>query len=180
MAKRKFEEILEDLKDQVDEDLFEELQGFSGSKLRENAEKVPELERKLAEAEAKVTKLEAGPAKRKAFEEYGIDFENLSKAERRILDEYEGELDSEEIGKLAEEFDLPTVQGADREEGEEAPEAERQAQQALGRNQRTGRLSIKPEDTEDWPHDKLMNFMEKHPDEYEALMRGETVTGVPA
>ena len=178
MAKRKFEEILADLEGEAPDDLIQELRQFEGSKLRESAEKVPELERKLAEAEAKVTKLEAAPARQKAFEDYGIDFENLSKAERKILESYDGELDSDAIGELAEEFDLPTVQGAGQGEGEGAPESERQTQQALERGKRPGRLTISPADTEEWPHDKLMRFMEEHPDEYESLMRGDTVTGI--
>lgn len=178
MAKRKFEEILADLEGEAPDDLIQELRQFEGSKLRESAEKVPELERKLAEAEAKVEKLEAAPQRQKAFEDYGIDFENLSKAERKILESYEGELDSDAIGELAEEYDLPTVQGAGEEEGQETPESERQTQQALNRNQKTGRMTIRPEDTEDWDHEKLMRFMEQHPDEYESLMRGDTVTGI--
>lgn len=178
MAKRKFEEILADLEGEAPDDLIQELRQFEGSKLRESAEKVPELERQLAEAQARVEKLEAAPARQKAFEDYGIDFENLSKAEREILEKYDGELDSEAIGELAEKYELPTVQGAGEEQGEEPAEAERQTQQALQRGQRPGRLTLRPEDTDDWPHDRFMKFMEEHPDEYEALMRGETVTGI--
>jgi hypothetical protein len=179
MAKRKFEEILEDLKDEVSEDLYEELQEYKGSKLREKAESLTSVEAERDALKAKVEQLEAAPARRKAFEDYGIDLENLSKAEAAILEGYEGELDAEALGKLAEEYELPVVQGADQEEGEERPAAEAQTRQATSTTQRAARLTITPEQFSELEMDKRMNFMKEHPKEHEALMRGETVTGVP-
>lgn len=179
MAKRKYEEILADLEDEgIGESLLDELKAFGGSKLREQAEKLPDLERQLAEANAKVEKLEAAPARRKAFEEYGIDFENLSKAEAAIIEKYEGELDAEAIGKLAEEFELPVIQGAGEGDAEGEPQAAKQVGQALSGKVKTGRLTITPEDTQEWDTQRLIEFHKEHPDEYEALKRGETVTGI--
>ena len=179
MAKRKFEEILEDLKREVDdEELISELEAFGGSSLRKQAEQVPELERKLAEAEAKVEKLEAAPKRTEAFKEYGIDLENLSKAEAAILDRYEGELDEEAIGALAEEFDLPVVEKGGDDGEEEESGARQQTRQALSGKVSGSKLTISPEDYANAPIDKRMKFLQNHPDEAEALMHGESVTGV--
>ena len=179
MAKRTFEEILADLKDAVDdEDLISELEQYGGSSLRKKAEQVPELEAKLAEAEAKVEKLEAAPKREKAFKEYGIDLEALSKAERAVLERYDGELDDEAIGALAEEFDLPVVEKGGEAEEEEESGARQQTRQALSGRTGSSKLTVSPEDYAAAPIDRRMKFLKDHPEEAEALMAGETVTGV--
>lgn len=175
---RKFEDILEEVRD-LDSEIAAELEEFKASSLREKARERDEFEKRALAAEAKLEGIEKGAARSKAFEEYGIDFDKLSKLERKALDSYDGELTAEAIGAFVEENELVLVDGREAPEEEEQSDARRIAQAARTAPRSSGRAGvIEPGDTEDWSTEQLMRFREKHPEEFEALKRGETVTGV--
>lgn len=181
MAKRKFEDILADLRESdVDSDLLEELEGFTGSRLRERAERLPEMEAENTSLKAQIAKLEDEPKRRAAFEQYGINLAELRPAEREALMAVETPEEGytpEWVGSIAEKYDLE-VSTTEREvEGEGSP-ADRIAAQANSPVQRSGKATLTPEDTAEWSTEKLLKFREEHKEEFEALKRGETVVGI--
>ena len=165
--RRKFEEIVDDIrKGRLDpEEGADELeQSYGKTALREQAEKVPELERMLAEANAKAERLEKVPAKDKAFRDYGIDFDHLRPAEARAIEQYDGELEAEKIAEFVEEFDLPLVANGSQQQTETPPPAAgvvRQARQAPGRQQVAG-LQITPDDARGWSATQVLTWSREH------------------
>lgn len=180
----KLDELIEELRESDREDDAQELEKLKGSTLRTKAAKADELEKERDQLAAKVAELETAPKRTKAFEEYGIDLGNLSKAERALLEKYDGELDSDSIGALVEEFELPVNESSTNEtDTNEAPAAAKIAQ-AARRSQDGGSgnkaATVTPQDANGWAIDKQLRFAQQHPDEWEQLKRGETVVGVAA
>lgn len=173
------DDIIESLKEDGRDDDAAELEKLRGSNLRKAAGKTAELETKNAELQAKLTKIEEAPKREKALKDYGVDVDNLSKAERVVLANLDGELNDEKVAELVREYDLPVVESGSSDEGTDVTAAERVARQAAKApaGAKVG-TTLKPTDTVDWSHERLTRFSDAHPDEYEALMRGETVTGV--
>lgn len=174
----RLDDLIEEYRsDGRDEDAGE-LEKLRGSTLRQKAARADELEKKVVELEAKAKELEYRPARDAAFRDYGIDVEALSKAERKILESYDGELNAEAISNLVEEYELPT--SSEEGDGNEQPAAERVAQAA--RSSETGRgkkaPTVSPADISAWPMEKKLGFADAHPEAWEALKRGETVTGI--
>lgn len=179
--RRKFEEIVTDLRDRGEDDLADELeQGYGKSQLREQAGKAATLEKELADALAKVDTLEKAPVRDKAFRDYGIDFENLRPAEREQLELYDGELDAEKIAEFVERYDLPTIQGSEQVATEPAPAAARIA--AAARSAPAGRAGqatqITAEMVGDWSADKWLRFKAEHAEAAEDILQGKVVTGI--
>lgn len=173
----RLDDLIDELREQGREDDAEELEKLSGSQLRKKAGRAEALEKELAEAKAEVESLKRGPAARKAFEDYGVDTSSLSKAERKVLESYDGELTEEAIGQLVEEYDLPVV-ASDEGDGDAEPAAQRVAQAARSSESGRGKTvpQVKPSDVAEWPMEKKLGFADKNPEAWEALKRGETVT----
>ena len=179
--RREFTEVVGDLRraglDELADELEEREEHFKGTALRkQNAE----LSQMLEEANKKAERLERVPARDQAFREYGIDFENLRPAERRAIEQYDGELDAEKIGEFVEEFDLPTVNGSEQQSTEVPPPAAgvvRQARQAPAGRQVAG-LQITPDDARGWSATQTLDFSREHPSEWQALLQGQTITGI--
>lgn len=174
----KLDDLIEELSEQGRDEDVAELEQLRGSKLRKQAGKAAELEARVKELEGVLAEKEAAPAREKALKDYGVDVDNLSKAEAAVLSSLKGELTAEQIAELVEKYDLPVTQGSGQTT-EEPPAAQRVAQQAAGApGGRPGGAAITPADVASWPIDRTRRFMDEHPEAYDALLRGETVTGV--
>lgn len=172
--------LIEELRNDGREDDATELEKLRGSNLRKQAGEAEKLRQRAEAAEAKVEKLESAPKRDKAFRDFGIDLDNLTKAERKVLESFDGDLDKEAISEFVEEYELPLAEGSNEEPTDEEPAAARVAAAAKRNPSGRGVTTIKPADANAWSTEKLLRFREQHADEYEALKRGETVTGVPA
>lgn len=178
-----YEDRVERLREEGLDEYADFFEGFSGSNLRKKAERTEALEREKKELEARVRTLEQAPQIEEAFRKAGVDYEALRPAERKLL----ANLEVEDVGALTEEYvskviadnELPIVEGTPPGEGEE-PNAARvvAAANAAPRGAAASRAQITPEDAAGWSTDKWVRFGEKHPEEKEALKRGETVTGI--
>lgn len=181
--RRKFEEIVADIRTgrlDPEEGADELEQSYGKTALREQAEKVPELERMLAEANDKAARLERVPARDEAFRQYGVDLEGLRPAERRAIEQYDGELEKDKIAEFVEEFDLPLVTGSEQQQTEAPPPAAgvvRTARTAPAGRQVAG-LQITPDDARGWSATQTLEFSREHPSEWQALLQGQTVTGI--
>jgi hypothetical protein len=177
----KLDDLIEELRgDGRDEDA-EELEKLRGSTLRKQAEKAERLERELADEKSKRERLEKGPKVRKAFEKAGVDFEGLSKLERAAIEAYDGDLEDEDIESFIEENELSVKDESeeDTESKDDEPEAAKVAKAARRSGERKGDpTKITPQMANEWSHEKRLAFLDEHPDEYEQLLQGETVTGV--
>jgi hypothetical protein len=179
--RRKFEEIVTDLREAGQDDLAEELdKGYGTSTLREQAGKVPELEKDRDEWKAKVEKLERAPVREKAFREYGVDLEGLRPAERDALEAYDGELDAEKIGVFVERYDLPLIEAGQEQQSEAPPAAAgvvAAARQAPTRSA-ANTLRITPDDVRGWSATQVLEWSRDHPAEWSEVLQGKTITGI--
>lgn len=172
----RLDDLIEEYRTDGRDDDAEELEKLRGSTLRQKASRTEALEKELADLKSENESLKRGPEARKAFEDYGIDLENLSKAEQKVLEAYDGDLTAEAISKVVEEYELPTT--SEDAGGDEKPAAERVAQAA--RNSESGRgkkaPTLAPSEVSEWSMEKRVGFADAHPEAWEALKRGETVT----
>lgn len=180
--KRKFEEIVEDLRKAGEDDLADEFErSYGTSSLRAEAAKVGDLERERDELRGRVSTLERAPARDKAFREYGVDIENLRPAELRALEQYDGELEPEKIAAFVDELDLPLA-NEQTPPGEQAPPPAAAGVVAAARSapagRRAGVVTITPDDAEKWPADALYKWGEEHKEALNQLLQGQTVTGI--
>lgn len=175
------DELIEELRDQGREEDAGELEKLSGSTLRKKAQDADKFEKQLADAIAKVERLERAPKAEKAFKDAGVDFDQLSKLERKAIESYAGELDEEAIGSFIEENELSVEEGSDEgSDDDEEPAAAKVAKAARRsddgkRGSKTPKVS--PEDISKMPMDERFAFREANPETWDRLMRGETVTG---
>lgn len=177
----KLEDIIESLKDEGRDDDAKELEKLAGSQLRTKAAKADELEAENETLKSQLAEVEAAPKREAAFAKYGVDLEALKPAERDALKAYADDLDDEKIAAFVEKYDLPMAEETEPEEGEEKPAAQQVADAARrAPTKGGGKTTIKPEDVAAWGMDKAVKFSEEHSEEWEALKRGETVTGIPA
>jgi hypothetical protein len=181
--RRDLKEVLEDLRgaglDELADELEEREEHFKGTTLRKQNAELTQL---LEEANKKAERLERVPARDKAFREYGIDFENLRPAEARAIEQYDGELEPEKIAEFVEEFDLPLVANGSQQQSETPPPAAgvvQAARQAPGRQQ-VAAMQITPDDVRGWSATQVLEWQREHPSEWQALLQGKTVTGLPA
>lgn len=179
--RRKFEEILQDLRDRGEDDLADELEkGWGTSRLREEAQRAGELERENAELKARLDRLEKAPLRRKAFADYGVDLEALRPLERAAIEAYDGELTPERVAEFVERHQLPMRPPSSGEGStEQAPPAAGVV--GAARQAPTGRVlgpTLTPADVRGWPADKWLRFREQHPEAAEQLLQGKEVTGI--
>lgn len=177
-----YEDILEQLREgSIDGDeAAERLERFSATSLRKKAGERDDFERKARELEEKLAKIEAVPKRREAFEKYGIDFEGLRPAEKRLLEQYDGELTDEAIAELVEQNDLPTIEAQAPAETEGENQAAKIAEVAQRGPSGSRVPKVTPADVAEWPADKWVRFSQENPDAAEALRQGKEVTGVTA
>lgn len=177
-----YSEVIERLRDEGGfDDEIAVLEKFEKGSLRKQAGRSTELEARVKELEGEIAKRDEAPKRQEALQKYGIDFDALRPAEKRLLASYEGELTDEAIGALVEENDLPVVDSAQEESEEEPSDAEKIAGAArrAGSNG-SGANKIEPGDIAGWSADRWVRFAEANPDAAEALRQGKTVTGVTA
>jgi hypothetical protein len=179
-----YETLLEQLPDyDVPDEVIKELEKFKGSSLRARAEKTDAAEKRSAELEAELALLKAGPIRENAFKEYGIDLDGLSLLEREALDKIEvpeGGLTKEMIGEIADKYELPMRSDAG-EAGvnqEEKPAAADVVKHARANTGRAANTVMTPKEFATLGPERLRRAFDQHPEEYEALLRGETVTGI--
>jgi len=173
----RLDDLIDELRDHGRDDDADELEQLRGSSLRKKAAKADEYEAQVAELKVRLQEMELAPKRESALREYGVVLEDLRPAEREVLSTLKGELTPEAIGELVEKYGLPVgeVQGDLGEEQPAAAQVARVAQKApRGRQAPT----LAPGDVEEWPTEKLLKFKQQNPEEFEALKRGETVTGV--
>lgn len=177
----KLDELIDELREDGREDDASELEKLRGSTLRKQAEAASKLQSELESVKAKLEAVEKAPKVRSAFEKYGVDLDSLSKLERRAVENYDGDLDEDAIAAFVEENELAVAERDDQEQ-EEAPAAERVAQAARTSAQGRGGKApkITPDEASEWNAGKWMAFKQEHPQEAEALMRGEEVVGLTA
>lgn len=183
----KLDDLIEELREDGREDDAEELEKLRGSSLRKKAGDAERLQKELDSVKAENESLKRGPKVRAAFEKAGVDFASLSKLERKALEAYDGEVDEDAIADFLEENEIDLDRGSESEdEGEEPeakdeePKAAKVAKAARRSGERKDPTRITPEQANEWSAEKRIAFLDEHPDEYEALLRGETVTGVKA
>lgn len=163
-----------DLDEQAD--VFE---SYGATALRKKAGRTDELTRENEDLQKRLKSLEQGPKVEEAFRKAGVDFEALRPADREVITRTAVEdLNDQAVADLIAKYELPVVEG-NEEQGDEEPaaagvvSAARQAPQG----QASG-TTLKPEDVAEWPVDKLQRLLKQHPEEFESLKRGETVTGI--
>lgn len=186
MTGRKFEEVLDDLRGEVEEDLLKELEGFTGSKLRERAEGKEALEKENTDLKGRLDAIEAAPKRTEAFKDFGIDLENLSKAEQKALEAFDGDIaDKDKLADFVKEYDLPFAEEGKSEgegdgEGTSAVEAIVEHGRAAERRGPAGAKGVKVTlaQASEWPADKWMQFEEKYPEAAEKILQGQEVAGI--
>ena len=179
----KLDDLIEELREDGREDDAEELEKLRGSSLRKKAGDAERIAKENESLKAENERLKRGPKVREAFEKAEVDFDLLSKLERKAIESYDGELDEEAIEAFIEENEL-SVKGESDPEGDEGeakdeePAAAKVAKAARRSGERKDPTKITPEDTKAWSNEQRLTFLDEHPDEYERLSMGETVTGV--
>lgn len=178
----KYEDLIQRLREEGMEDLADDFEEFSATTLRKKAAAYDEVVTERDLLKSQVTTLIDLPKKEQALKDAGVDFDALRPAEKKLIRELkmEGEL-TDWVAKVISENELPVSESFVQETDEE-PAAERVAKAA--RSAPTGgspsSTTLSAESVKDWPTDKLLQFRDEHPDEWEALKRGETVKGVVA
>jgi hypothetical protein len=175
-----YEDHLARLRDEGHDDLAEYFQQFEASTLRKKAAERDQFEKDLGSTRGELERMKKAPKREEAFRKAGVNFEELRTAEKEVLQrlDWEGDEPSEEwVAQQVEKYGFPT--SAPEGEDEEETGAQRVAAQARSAPARVkGGTTLSPEDTQDWPIEKLLKFQEKYPEQWDALKRGETVSGV--
>lgn len=137
MASIDFDQVKEWLEENEDSVPDFVKDALTSSKLRTViAEKDAEINR-LKPFEAKVEKLEKAPKLKDAFKQAGVDYDSLTRAEKRTVDEFDGDLaDVELIAAYASEWELPTSEVAEEAEEPAAAAVVGHAQASKGIPQR--------------------------------------------
>lgn len=182
-----YEDLLEQARGEIDEDLFRQFENFTGSSLRSKAERADALEKELATTKAENQALKAAPKREAALRAAKVDLSSLSPAEMEIVHaQTQDEYDETWAKGLVEKYRLPVMAGGGEEE-EEAPAAagfgnpggpSGEAGQGT-----VGKTTIRPEQAGQWGPRTRMRFREwcaknGKEDVFERLLMGETVTGV--
>ncbi len=178
-----YEDAVKALRDQGLDDEADVFDKFTATQLRKKAERADELERKNAELEASNRKLVVAPKKDQALRAAGVDVDNLRPADRQVIAglEFEGDEPSDEwVAKTIGDLQLPIVAGTPAPAG--APNAAAVVQTAAqapgaGPGPTLGG-TVTPETVAAWSTEQKVAWSEKHPEAWEALKRGEEVTGV--
>lgn len=180
----KFEDLVEQLRDQGLDDLAEEFDQFGATALRKKAARADELESELQKAKAQVERFESAPKVEAAFRQAGVDFEKLRPADREVIQSLPvAELTEDKVGELIGRYEFPLIEGTQQQTGTTPPaaavvDAAQQAPSGIGQNGKPASATVTPEQAGEWAVDTALRFKEKYPEEFEALKRGEAVNGI--
>ena len=179
MDRRKFEDIVEDLRGEGLNDLADELEkGYSGSSLRRQLEEAKEQLAEVPDLRKRVEAFERGDKVKDALASVDIDYESLSKAERRAVETAEVDFeDEEQVRQLVTELELVASEDTQGGEEEPAPPASEVVKQARRAPSGDGaKTTITPEDYAGWDKQERLAYRANNPEKFAALKRGETVT----
>jgi len=175
----KYEDLLQQLRDQGLDDLAEDFSEFSATSLRQKAASYDTVLKENSELRNKVTELIEIPKKEQAFRKAGVDFEALRPAEKDLLRKAkpDGEITEEWVAKVISEYELPVTVNEESSEEEPASAGVVEAAKSAPTGVRSG-STITPTVAAKWTPDRMMAFAEKYPEAWESLKKGETVTGI--
>ena len=172
------DEVLEQVRE---EGLTDELEtqlreGMGTSKWQR--ETVDRLKARVAELEPRAKRadeLERAPKARAAFEKAGLNYDELSKIERRSVESFTDFEDEEKVAAFIADNELPTRE-ADADE-EEQPSSGQIADhaRAAGRQQGSTKATIGPKEAAEWPAEKWAKFEADHAELAEKVLSGEEV-----
>lgn len=175
-------DVLQDIADRygIEDDDLQAIKDASPLRKR-----IADLTSEVADLKPKAERLEQLEAKPKvvnAFAEYGVDMENLRPAERRAIESLQAPDNGatpEWVATHVQELELPVIERQAGSE-EDQPNAAAITQQATAPSgsRRPQTSSITAVEAAAWAVDQQMRFAEQHPDEWEVLKQGGTVTGV--
>lgn len=160
--------------DELDDDLEEETDDDSPlvKKLRSQLKESSKKAKRADELET-----ELGDYKRKdAITGAGLKLND--RQVKALLAAHDGEVTAEGLKATAIELGFAQKSQEDEELEEDLAAQERIAAAAAGGGQAPGATVLTPADVAQWPVDKTMRFRQQHPVEFEALKRGEEVTGI--
>lgn len=163
---------VEDLDDDLDLD-DDDTTGDVPAQLRKAAKRGKKAAKDRDEARAENDRL------RRELAVYQAGLGGLdAKKVKAILSAIDGDVTAEAVKSQAVDFGwaAPDANPDDALAGEIDAQAQiSAASQAGGKSAPTSVLS--PQDVNDWPIDKRLRFLDKHPEEYERLLRGESIPG---
>jgi hypothetical protein len=177
-----YEDLIQRVRDAGLEDEADRFEQFSKSQLRKDAEGAKELRTENERLKGENRKLVVAPKKEAALRAAGVDTANLRPADRQVIGslEFEGDEPSEDwVAKTIADLQLPIVEG--QQQSTEPPNAAavvRAATQAPSGGSTSPTGVTTPADAAKWSSEQAAKFSEEHPDAWEALKRGEEVTGV--
>jgi hypothetical protein len=178
-----YEDTVARLRQQGLDDEADVFEKFTATQLRQKAEKTDTLERENEQLRKENRGLVVAPKKDAALRAAGVDLEALRPADRQVLAglEFEGDEPSDEwIAKTVADLQLPIIEGS-QQLGEVAPNAAAVVNTATnapaGGNAPSSGI-VTPIDAANWSTEYSAKWAEDHPEAWEALKRGEEVTGV--
>lgn len=158
----------------------EEAQMFRSNKLREELEQAKAEAAEGRQAQAELEKVRKQPKVAAALSEFGVDMQSLNARDRAIVDEkfpeFEDAPDKEKVAEFLQTWGFDANQNQQTNQ-EAKPPAQKIVEHALAAplsHKRSGPTT--PSDFASWDHAKQRDFIRKHPQEYEALKRGEAVS----
>lgn len=179
--------LLEKIRDEGLDDVADELDAkFSNTGLRRQLSERAKDSEEVTQLREEIALLKAGPKREAALKAVGVDYAQLSPAEREVVDSAKAdEYDDGWARGLVEKYQLP-VNAPEGGETEGIPAAEfgrpeGPAGQGAGQGgAKTGVLTL--ETYSNWPAEKRMRFQawaaEHRPDAIAALDDGESVSGI--
>lgn len=177
-----YEELITALREEGRDQDADVLEKYSATQLRQKAKRGDELEAEVERLKKENYELVVVPKKEEAFRRAGVDFDSLRPAELEAIRnlKFEGDAPNDQwVAEQISKYQLPVSGGG---AGTDSPAA---GVVAAARNAPTGGARgtgasgvITPEVAGEWSMEKRIKFMNEHPDEYEALLQGEEVTGV--
>lgn len=162
----------------ISDDDWEALEGaFAGESMRGA---IKDLQKQLGEFKddaEKWRRTEKEQGVKKRFEDAGVDWEKLSRLERRsLVAEADALGDDEALKDFIDSEELPLREATP--EAEETPEAGKVMQfgrEGRGRREGGGAGALTPEAFKDWPMEKRAKFRTEHPEEHSELLKGNPV-----
>lgn len=177
-----YDELIQALRDEGRDQDAEILEKYSATQLRQKAKRADELEADVERLKKENFELVVVPKKEEAFRRAGVDFDSLRPAEQEILKnlQFEGDAPSEQwVADQISKYQLPVAGGGANEQSNAAGVVSAARSAPTGGARGGGAQGVLDgEEVASWTMEKRIKFMNEHPDEYEALLRGEEVTGV--
>lgn len=180
----KYEDLVEQVRELGGEDIADQLDGFSGSSLRQKAEKTDRLETENATLKAEIAKRDAAPKIEKAFKDAGVDFDQLRPAEKQALQSLSVEDigDENKVASFITANELPLIAAGNQAQGQQQqadppPNAAAVVQAARNAPQnQTSSPVYTPADIASWDQPSRIAFEREFPEEAEAVRNGHEVT----